>query len=421
MLGKRTDAAGERIPLVTTMAVAIAALCDFPAYVGFGGVSGSAILTALVALFGIVSLPSLIAAPRGAVRPLLPFALLAIWSTFLAIVLGTSVGGFQTILIFWLFVSVAMLTASYTGSLGLERLRRQLVMIGWIIGTGYALILVSGGLGASGFFGRRSFALEALVLMAATVPYVINSSKWARNLPIFLAALMTASLSRTAIVAGALLLTIRASLSHQGFRRNRFLALGFLALAAVIGAVLTIPFVRERFTGGDQAFQVGGIVISSQGRDKIWAAVLQGALRSPLIGQGPGSVKLQVASLIPGQAEPHNDFLRVYFDAGLIGLALFLWALLALFTATAKRARRAPTQIEAAPHLSALLALVVFVFGCLTDNPLVYPFVVAPLAVIVGISLATPLPQKLNTMKSDRAKWRTIPVSASAANGTYTQ
>ena len=394
--GGNAQERGRSVPLLTALGFLLAALCDALAYVTIGPASGSAIISAMVAVFGIISLPSLISAPNvGYFRPIAPVFLLAIWQSALSAMLGVTNDGLQTLSALWMFVSILLVTSAFVGQAGAVRGRRWLYGVGWLVGGIYAVELIMGGLGAAGLVGRRSFALEALVLLSAVVPYAFDRTSFsARWQPYFLFALIAGSLSRTAMVVAAVLLVIRASFSRVGFRRGRFVFLGALSIAAGTVVVSSVPLLRERFLGGDQAFQFGGLSFSSQGRDAIWAVVLEGANRSPIIGQGPGSVKAEVSRLLPGIGEPHNDFLRVLYDSGWVGLALFVLGLLSLATATARRAFRARTLADAAPHTSALLAICAFVFACTTDNPLVYSFVLAPLAIIVGLSLREELPPK---------------------------
>lgn len=383
------------IPLITTLALAVAALCDVPSRVtSSGGLSGSAALSVALGVFGVVSLPALLKKRIGPAAAFLPFVLFAIWAIALAAMLGTNTAGFQNLTIFWLFATVGTLTALYIDDAGAERVRRWLVVVACLVAAGYTASLLINGLGAVEPVGRRGFGLEALVLMAMLIPVGAARGKLTRALPWVLFLLIVASLSRTAMVAAGLLLAVRASQTRSGLRLYRFVALLAGAVAGMFWAVENLPVLQERFTGGDQAFQIGGYTIASQGRNNLWGVVWDNVGTAPILGHGPGSASDVIRRNIPGQTEPHNDYLRILHDTGTLGLALFIVAIVALLVATARRSARSTTIEEKAPHLGAFLALMALCVEMLTDNALIYSFVMAPLAVIVGLSLSKPLPAK---------------------------
>lgn len=381
-----------RLPLVVSAAVLVSALCDLPAYFAVGSATGSALVTAALAGLAIILFPPLAKAKSSGQSAFYPFAAFTIWSTVTAFAYGLDLAALQNLSIFWMFLGVGLATCEYVEPGGADIYRRRLAWAGWFIGLLYAASLVLDGLGSGSILGRRSFALEALILMAMAVPYAASSSRALRWLPAALLLLIAASLSRTAMIVALLLFALRAAYTRHGLKPFR--TVGILA-AGIVGLLIAIaqnPVLRERFTGGDQAFQAGGVTVSLQGRDNLWSAVLENYSDSPVFGHGPGSVRALIASKVPGQTEPHNDFLRVLYDSGWVGVVLLAWALCALIRAVAQRARRAAGSQAAAPHVGALLALAALLPTFLTDNSLVYPFVMAPLAVIVGMSLLEPLP-----------------------------
>lgn len=382
-------------PFVTAAALVVAVLCDLPGSFRAGGLSGSALLSIVVAGLGLVTLPALLKAPnQAAITPLLPFAAFATWATVLAVLVGSDTAGFQNIAVYWLFVTVAVITGAFSSDEGADRAQRFLVYVGWALAALYALSLAMDGLGSGAIFGRRSFALTALLLMAFTVP-MIDHGRLARWLPWVLFLLIAASLSRTALVVAAILVAVRAAYTRRGLRLGRVVLLIAAAVGGLFWAVENVAVLRDRFTGGDQAFQIGGLTISSQGRDLIWRVVLGDIDTAPILGHGPGAVSAIIKRNIPSQAEPHNDFFRALYDTGYIGLTLFVLGLSALLVAAGRRAIRTVDRQDKASHVGAFLALLAYIAGAMTDNALIYSFVMAPLAVIVGLSLSKPLPPKL--------------------------
>lgn len=378
-------------PVLVTAAAGVAALCDLPAQVRVGDLSGSAVVSAGLAALGFVFAGTLVSYRRWAnVRPFLPFVVFFCWAVYTTALKGVDLAALQTLSVLCLFVAVGMTAARALGPADVDVYRRALTAAGWCIALLYAAGIALDGLDSQAIVGPRSFALEALVLMAMAVPYARSGDRAIRALPPVLLVLIAASLSRTATVLALVLLAVYVAYGRE--RKAARLGLVLTAgIAALYWAVTNLPQVRERFTGGDRAFEVAGFTVSLQGRATLWELVLLGARDEPVVGHGPGSVREHIATFVPGQTEPHNDFLRVLYETGWIGLALFVWACVALLVAVARRARRAPGSSAAAPHVGALLALLVTLVGFLTDNALVYSFVMAPLAVVVGMSLALPV------------------------------
>lgn len=379
------------VPAITLAGILTTALCDLPIKFKFGSLSGTALLSAAVAGLGIITLPALF--KQRITVEFLPFAALAIWATLLTALVGPNTAGLQNLTIYWMFLSIGILTATFVNKSGIDRIQKLLLHAGWALVALYGLGLLLSGPGSSVVLSRRSFALTALILIAFAVP-IIDRGRLARWLPWALFLLIAASLSRTALAVAALLVALRAAYTQRGLRLARTMLLIVSAGIFLIWAIQQNPVLNERFTGGDRAFQVGGVTISSQGRDAIWGVVISDVGTAPIAGHGPGAVSALITSHIPSQTEPHNDFLRVLYDTGLVGLTLFVTALGALLIGICRRALRTEDIREKARHTGAGLALVAFIGGATTDNPLVYSFVMAPLAVIVGLSLATRMPPK---------------------------
>jgi O-antigen ligase len=382
--------ARNNIPLIASIAVVFAALGDLLAYVNIGTLTGSAVFTAALAALCVISLPAVFESDRTRVLvPLLPFVVFALWQTVLVILLNTGVPGLQTIAVLWVFIGITAATAVFTSAASSERLRRQLMTAAIVLGTLYGIVVATGGIGAGGFIGRRSFALEALILIAAAVPFIGKRNRIYGFVTVFLVILVIASLSRTALVVAGGMYALRLCLAERGIRLVRLLALLTASLAGLWWAIENIPVIRDRFTGGDQALQLGDFTLSLQGRDRIWQTVIASAEESPWIGHGPGSAREVIGAVLTGQGEAHNDFLRTWHDSGWIGLILLSVALISLISASVRRARVAHSLSSRAPHIAALLALGAFLIGALTDNPIVYTFVMMPLALVVGMSMRT--------------------------------
>src|SRR5258708_16181091 len=72
--------------------------------------------------------------------------------------------------------------------------------------------------------------------------------------------------------------------------------------------------------------------LNVSGRNFVWAGVYENFLSHSLwFGQGVGSSGAFLAAYLPDQAVPHNEYLRVLHDGGVIGTVLFLTGLVGLF------------------------------------------------------------------------------------------
>lgn len=105
-------------------------------------------------------------------------------------------------------------------------------------------------------------------------------------------------------------------------------AIGILALFAVAALVVMpgiIAIIMDRVTMG---FATGDWNTISAGRiDDIWVPLLPEFAKSPVFGNGLGSIMwadAMHAGTMFEVAHPHNAFLEALLDAGLVGLVLFL-------------------------------------------------------------------------------------------------
>jgi O-antigen ligase len=198
-----------------------------------------------------------------------------------------------------------------------------------------------------------------------------------------------ASLSRLALgIALALFPLSQASLGNVfGWLRT------ILSVVLVVGssylAITHIASLHDRFFEGDTRLQVGGAAINVTGREFLWRITLDSWRESPWVGKGAGSAEELVRRVSPDNEHPHNDYLRVLHDYGVVGLGLWLLTIVNLLWATWKAWARASyaDNPEAQPHLAAFLSLVAFAAGMITDNVIVYVFVTAPLGILVGASI----------------------------------
>jgi O-antigen ligase len=103
--------------------------------------------------------------------------------------------------------------------------------------------------------------------------------------------------------------------------RARFALLALLVLAGIAGLLAFVPQMPLH-----QLAEVPGGLLDSNGRDRLWRGYFDEFLASPLFGRGLGAAEHGAYHDLP-----HNAYLRLLVDAGLVGFALYgiavlLWA-----------------------------------------------------------------------------------------------
>jgi hypothetical protein len=238
------------------------------------------------------------------------------------------------------------------------------------------------GSGLGGALGARTLAIYLLPLLALALA---GWREWggthlAVACGIFGLALLT--LSRT-VAAVMLVLTVLAS----GGGRSRKLP-GLLLVALLAGAALQFEPLRERiFIDPRIGFTRGGIEIVGRGseatlslagvdlsgRGILWVQTWLHAREAPVLGHGTGSAThFLETTLRVGSSHPHNDYLRVFHDLGLVGLAALLLAAVAVTRGLRRLRVRAATPETRYLASAALLAWLAYLLVALTDNGMVY-------------------------------------------------
>lgn len=130
--------------------------------------------------------------------------------------------------------------------------------------------------------------------------------------------------------------------------------------------------------------------INWQGREVAWPIVFAGFMAMPWIGLGLGSSVVIMREFFPTDAGevPHNEYLRLATETGIIGVALFFGAIMAWLVAVVKadRATGGAAREFALPAVAAILSWSII---AITDNAFDY---YAPytqfVALLVGASVA---------------------------------
>lgn len=239
------------------------------------------------------------------------------------------------------------------------------------------------------FQGQSAYAITALVLLAWAVS--IRPLNWIHHaIPwlIFISILM-AGVRMAGVTAALFMLFLVRHLPLS--RLGRLLSI--LPLAGV-GALLVWRFLGDKFVyrvaQGIELVQAGNPslgyleIVGTSERGPGWIQLVDSLGGDPNVwGQGAGKTTVFFLTDYPiGHA--HNEYLRIFYDFGWVGLLIFLGGALSLFVATAMLHKREPSEFS----FAALLTIFAVAVLSLTDNPIVYVMTMLPAAVIIASGFA---------------------------------
>lgn len=331
-------------------------------------------------------------------RGLWPLAAFLFWSYASLLRTQPSSSGLQNILVFTGFIAIAAVTAARTVAdrelaLRIEKLFERMY---WLLAAFEAISVVARGPGAgfliSAHGSSRSFGLVALLGVASGLTrWRYGERKRGAAMVGSAIVLIALSLSRTAFLTACFLIPL-AWFDVKSIRSFvRMLLVMATTVAIVWSAVVFIPSLHERFFPAKGEFvKVGQYNLNLQGRKQLWTITWRQFKQSPVFGSGAGASVNLITVLVPtGADQPHNDYLRLLADYGLLGTGLWgLGVILILGRLTRIWVKAdAAGDADSRFYLWALLALIAILANMITDNPLVYLYVQGPLALIVGLAL----------------------------------
>ena len=333
-----------------------------------------------------------VTSPRqGGLSALWALLFFALQGALYLIVFPRSIPGIQSVLAVSAFILCIAIVASSGQQLRslVDRISTTFGRVSWVAIGLYGATVVLLGPGNKDVLGPRAFALIALIPLAWGLARWRYGERRAGIRALGVLGVILLSLSRLATAIGLLLWPLSRLSSRAGLKTwVRVVALVVTSLIVFYAAFELITPLRDRFLEGDVR-SVGGVQINVSGRDDYWPVVWRSALTSPWIGQGAGSAETALLGRGFPVTHPHNEYLRIFHDFGLLGLLLWLWGFFVLLGLTFRAWRRADLagDGDAYVHLAAWLGLVSLALGMVTDNSLRYVHVLLPLGITVGCSL----------------------------------
>jgi O-antigen ligase len=362
---------------------------------GLGQAQAAITVIIAVAVIG-VSISNSIAGqmPSSQNKPsfhLVLFGAFLAWS-ILKLALEPRLSGFQNVLVWALIpfcIALGVRSSSTQMSSKLVSVTKRAITVASVLYLGSIIAQTLGFLTTPIYSSRSAGWVFALALAFLAPTLVLERCIRFSALP-FLCVVIT--LSRTAGLVALLAISIMLVLKYTKSQLDnpKKLAKSIVLSVAALSSISWFVFsysdaVQSRFIGGDN-FYLGDLQFNTSGRGTIWALVINNAQQHSLLGSSPGNSQDLVTAFFAGQVEhPHNEYLRIWNDLGIVGLTLWLLAWGATLVFLAKGTVSATNSKDRALGLGGTLVVLGFLGGCLTDNVSIYYFLIIPVSVIVGV------------------------------------
>jgi O-antigen ligase len=173
-----------------------------------------------------------------------------------------------------------------------------------------------------------------------------------------------------AMVAALSLLAVLASGESRRFRMGvAALALAFLAATLLLGRTADL-----RAASAYVAPTPGSETVNSLAwRVGLWKFAMGLAAQHPILGLGLGSFPLHSPVVVGWEVTPHNDFVRVLVEMGILGLGAYLWLWVTLGFSLLRLRRRASDRNQALWAVALIAVAAVYLVNSLSADLLNAP------------------------------------------------
>jgi O-antigen ligase len=188
-------------------------------------------------------------------------------------------------------------------------------------------------------------------------------------------------------MASFAILTLLPVIPSYRLKGGRWLALAVVFLAGFVAICSRV--MQERFAV-ERSGSLAQVDLSdaqfTAGRSAAWPLIWQEAMEQPVIGHGVGSSVFFVAQIWTDIDKPHNDYLRIIYEVGFVGLILFVAALVWQMFDLWKIARHDESPVNW-PATAAFLGIWSLAIFAVTDNPIIYHVLfMNPLFALLGVA-----------------------------------
>jgi len=193
------------------------------------------------------------------------------------------------------------------------------------------------------------------------------------------------SLSRMAFILSLLLIPFSGLINTNNKRMFGVILITFIVLISIYYITFYYEPLRNRFFSGDLSIQIINFNINASGRINIWRLVLDSYTRSPILGQGAGSSNTLTNSHYYYIDHPHNDYLRLLHDYGIVGTIIWITSKIKVLNCILSRKKsKFENKTEKTLKYASFLIIISLFCLMLTGNPLVYNFFMCPFGIIIG-------------------------------------
>jgi O-antigen ligase len=380
--------------VVIVATLMVSALIDLPQHVHIGPTTGQGVETiALVALMALLCLNGYSGRGVPSLIRIWPLAVFLLWALMSFSWGHPNQQGAQNVFVYVGFVEMLLIgaTAGRWAPAHSFRVVDWAFRVAAVVGCSlYALSFVIAGHGNRVIVSPRPFGLFGVLVVAWFMAAHVAGDRFAKLFVIAVVVLTLVSLSRSALGAQFAVIVVAWFGTSSNFRTiMRALAVMLVVAGLALSAVFLYAPLHHRFFGGDKQ-QVAGISLNVTGRDTLWSANWAWFKEKPAMGWGAGSSDTMTSALPGGFAgHPHNDYLRLLVDFGVVGLLFWLVGYVTLLRMTWRSWRQSGPRAgpENRVYAASFLALVGIALTMMVDNPLIEIAKMAPLGALVGLAL----------------------------------
>lgn len=180
---------------------------------------------------------------------------------------------------------------------------------------------ISFGLGS--LYGNQASAQTAVALIwLLVIRYKIFGNIKNVSLAVVLEILLILTVMRTCIFTG--LLSLNVLLKEKLFSLKNILLL--IVVLILLAGLVSVPAISNKFF--NKPISLNELPnrldsLNSNGRFHMWALLVNGIREYPFFGHGANASEDFLFRISKDFAHPHNEFLRILFDYGFFGMALF--------------------------------------------------------------------------------------------------
>ncbi len=373
----------------------LASLIDLPRKLDLGGITGLAVITVFFAFMVWLLWLARPVVSRVLMKNIIPFILLLLWGAASLVWVTPSLSSAQNFVVIFGFVGFVVIcgreirrvSGFYSIYDSAFRGATVVLLVLYVVSFAYY------GMGSKELISSPGVGLFCLLSLSFFAAKWMYGSKSALIWCIAILAVLVLTLARMPLAVGLGIMLLASILRKRKWQFTRSVILVSLAVGTMYFFLMNFEPLHDKYFQGDNALEVGDVAINASGRVTMWRAVFKSIQESPYVGKGIGSSRFALARIRSNH--PHNDYLRLWHDLGAIGLLLWFWGYFGSMWSIWKRWRLTyylPDAVSMGQRqMAAFLAMLAIGMSMMTDNTIVYSYIMMPLGIMVGIALGTDL------------------------------